>query len=538
MKSEKFRVIALVVIATLIRIYNLSKEVFRVDEASYIEVIFWESNLPNIISTAKDSWFHPPSYFVLYHYWGKIFGISQNALIALSIIFGVVSIILVYYIVKKLFKSRDIAFVSALLMCFNPYHFHFSRDATEYSLFVMLVFLSILTFINFLESKPENRLRNTILYILATALLYYTHNYAFIIILVQNISFVVYLLIKKSNLKHWIIIQLILLILIAPQLGHTYQNSQHEDIKAEIHKSITASDYWNKFKEQTSQISSNNKGELDNSRHPNAFLNRGMLRIINWVLCIIMIAGILLSVFIVKPKRKVKKEKSKRIIRVNKDNLFGVVFLLILFFTPLVLTAYFPDVFCPKCLLFTALAYTSLLSLGIIYLFRNNKLRIIVILIIILFSIVSINYSLENKRFFIDDADWKGAVEFVKKPENHAELVVLHVAWDTRPFLYYYDIDETRGAHVDFKGEGYLAVCTPSKGVIGDSYLDTGWYESCYKGLNKSLRNINDFWLVSSQHSRAYIYPDKPIFNLIEQNFKNISEHHFGSVEVIRYRKE
>ena len=66
LKSEKFRIILLIVVAALVRIYKLAKEKFWLDEVNYIPTIF-QPNLIEFFKTIRQ-WNHPPFFFVIYHF--------------------------------------------------------------------------------------------------------------------------------------------------------------------------------------------------------------------------------------------------------------------------------------------------------------------------------------------------------------------------------------------------------------------------------------------------------------------------------------
>ncbi len=572
-KSDAFRIIVLVVISTLLRIYNLSREIFRLDEAGYPEAVFTQ-NIPHLIQTAgTGGWNHPVLFFIIYRTWGRIFGISQNALIALSIIFGVISIVLIYLLVKKLFRNKDIAFVSALLTCFSLFHFHFSRDASDYSFYFMMILLSLLAFIIFVDDKSKDKLRNALFYLVANVALFYTHNYAFTIILFENLVFFIFIKRHKKLLKRWIILHIVLLILIIPQLislhTHTITITQGDIIdnaileeSERVIKMPTPAKYAKDFSHQFHRILLFNTGDfeavigIDENENPPA-VKVWTVRIISWLLCIIIIAGIILPLINLKKKKKAGL--------INKDNLFGIVFLLLLLLVPLLLTALFPWFFREKPFLYTVLIYNAFLTLGIWYLFKNRFIRIILVILIIILGAANITHSLNNHYFFGQEEDWISTAEFLKQPENKAELIVVLVNYDFFPFLYQYNsswVDDVIlrmyypypivgykagyyppepcpcELHYSYNETGILTLWTPRRRYIGQSHLDKEWYRLNYVGLNKTLQEIDDFWAVYSVYSQPGNYPDRPLLNLIEEKFNNVSSHEFGKAAVTRYKRK
>lgn len=95
---------------------------------------------------------HPPVYFYIAGLWMKIFGVSILAVRALSATIGVVSIILVYGITKKL-GSRFSATISALVFACFPAILIDDRIGLSYPLLALFMLLSVYYYLKFSESK-------------------------------------------------------------------------------------------------------------------------------------------------------------------------------------------------------------------------------------------------------------------------------------------------------------------------------------------------------------------------------------------------
>ncbi len=93
--------------------------------------------------------FHPPFYYLLMHFWIKIFGYSEISLRIPSVIFGVATIYVVYLISKKLFDKKT-GLISAILLATSGLSIYYSQEARMYSLAAFLV--GLLVFL-FLENK-------------------------------------------------------------------------------------------------------------------------------------------------------------------------------------------------------------------------------------------------------------------------------------------------------------------------------------------------------------------------------------------------
>lgn len=87
---------------------------------------------------------HPPLYYLLLKTWTFIWGVNDLSLRSLSLVFGILTIIIVYFLVKKLFDQQTAA-VSALLIAISPFLISYSVEARSYSLYGFFVALAAYT---------------------------------------------------------------------------------------------------------------------------------------------------------------------------------------------------------------------------------------------------------------------------------------------------------------------------------------------------------------------------------------------------------
>ncbi|HUQ85034.1 MAG TPA: glycosyltransferase family 39 protein [Candidatus Limnocylindrales bacterium] len=77
----------------------------------------------------------------------KIFGLNAFATRLPSAIFGILTVLATYFLVKELFKRRDLALLSSFMLAISPWHIQFSRIAFEtnvglaFNIFVALFFI-------------------------------------------------------------------------------------------------------------------------------------------------------------------------------------------------------------------------------------------------------------------------------------------------------------------------------------------------------------------------------------------------------------
>jgi len=90
---------------------------------------------------------HPPLYYLLLKFWTGFFGYSEIALRAPSIIFGLVTVYLIYLIGRKIFSSKKAGLIAAALLSTSQLHVYYSQEARMYSMaafFVAAAFYSYL----------------------------------------------------------------------------------------------------------------------------------------------------------------------------------------------------------------------------------------------------------------------------------------------------------------------------------------------------------------------------------------------------------
>jgi uncharacterized membrane protein len=105
---------------------------------------------------------HPPVYFVLAYLWNKLFFdrgeyVSLWGMRSLAVFWGVISIPLMYFISKFIFKSRSIALIAAILIAISPYAVFISQEARHYTLAVVFVLASLGCFLRASNNISEQK---------------------------------------------------------------------------------------------------------------------------------------------------------------------------------------------------------------------------------------------------------------------------------------------------------------------------------------------------------------------------------------------
>lgn len=165
---------AIVLLAVFLRVYRIAKSPPGIDwdEASY------GYNAYSILKTGADEWGNrlpikfrafgdvkPPLLVYLNIPFIAAFGLNTISVKLVSIAAGCLSVIMVYLLALLLFKRRNIAFLSALLMAFSPYGIFYSRIGIEMSLFSFLTISTVYFEVSYLKKKDSYSLLFTLLFL-------------------------------------------------------------------------------------------------------------------------------------------------------------------------------------------------------------------------------------------------------------------------------------------------------------------------------------------------------------------------------------
>ena len=164
--------VALVALATVIRILTINDQSIATDEA----LTTYEASLPfgAMLHTVAHIETTPPLYFVLIWGWAKVFGTGAVALRSVSMLAGIALVPLAYLAARDLFSRRS-GLLAAALIAVNPFMIWYSQQARTY---MLLATLSTAAFVFFIRAWREPRARNLIWWAGFSALALMTHFFA------------------------------------------------------------------------------------------------------------------------------------------------------------------------------------------------------------------------------------------------------------------------------------------------------------------------------------------------------------------------
>ena len=179
-----------------LRLYRLGANSLWYDET--VSLYLAQSELAELIRhTAGD--IHPPLYYLLLHFWGRVAGWSEFAMAFASLWFGVLLIALVYRLTRQWLAQNIIAIVATLFIAISPYNIWYSQEVRMYTLGAVLGLLSVY-FLRQILTQPKIFSRAFFAYVIFTVLGFYTLYY-FIFLMVFQYAYVGFHILQIRNQK-------------------------------------------------------------------------------------------------------------------------------------------------------------------------------------------------------------------------------------------------------------------------------------------------------------------------------------------------
>ncbi|MFA5410679.1 MAG: glycosyltransferase family 39 protein [Candidatus Omnitrophota bacterium] len=483
-KTKKYwLILSLFILFLGVRLYHLGYHDFWYDEIRTIEFA------KNLWRNDRDA----PLYYLLLRFWIKFFGTSEFIVRLPSAILNFLSVVLTFFLGRKLFNLR-VGLFAALLMGLSPFHLWYAQEARDYNLAILLGVLSAYLFYK-ADRKGSYGLWASFALVSIAGL--YTHYFYALLILGQAF----FILRRKTGLGFRRIAPFLAIIfgfgLYLPRLLKKFSFSQNEIwIAPPTLKSIIIS--------------------LENF-----ILGYNGSRAL--YLCADTIAVIL---FITALKGLSKKEL--------KEPVLMCVFL---FFLPLAAAFFFSRQFFPvyvdrRLIIFTPYLYL-LLALGITCLGRRIRWALLSLLFFI-FCIAGYNYF--HDRLFMPFEHHLGA--FIKKPFKPA-VKFLEDNARSEDALAFTDISAMPS--IKFYGRGQLK--NPYFFFDPRIPADIAWHRPRWKSIplekTKSLR-VRKIWVVYANWARndKWDANTRSVKKWLERRYKQELTKEFDGLYIVRYLKK
>jgi mannosyltransferase len=169
----------------VLRLLYISSRDIALDEP--FTLYYSQQSIENIIGMLYNE-NNPPFHFIFLHFWIKLFGISAFSVRLTSVLFGSLTVVVIYNIGSKFF-NRTIGIIAALILCFSTMHIFFAHEARVYPLFCLLTSCSLFFFLSIIKNTQKKS--NYIWLFLSNLLLIYSHYFGFYVIFIEVVSILI-----------------------------------------------------------------------------------------------------------------------------------------------------------------------------------------------------------------------------------------------------------------------------------------------------------------------------------------------------------
>jgi uncharacterized membrane protein len=207
-KQAVYILIVILFLGSLLRLYNLTGESFWLDEGTtaltikkydaleiFENVKEYGQILPDYYSFGKYAYDEDlPSYYMILKSWTRIFGISDFSLRLFSAVFGILSIVAVFLLIRYIFDDK-VGLLTAFLASINLSLIWHSQEARQY---IFLLFLSLLSLIFLLRALREGGKRHLIGLLIVNIIIIFSHFPWLIFILFEGL-YALYVIYMSHN---------------------------------------------------------------------------------------------------------------------------------------------------------------------------------------------------------------------------------------------------------------------------------------------------------------------------------------------------
>ena len=119
---------------------------------------FWsEKSLPDFFDAiARLDTGNGALYTYTLHYWTKIFGVSDASMRFPSLLFNLLTILLLFTFIKEHFQSKNLALLAVFLATISPFYITYSQVARNYSLNMFFALLATHLLLKILREENNN----------------------------------------------------------------------------------------------------------------------------------------------------------------------------------------------------------------------------------------------------------------------------------------------------------------------------------------------------------------------------------------------
>jgi len=399
-------------IGAFLRFFDLAGESLWIDEGQ--TVAYAVKSLPEIVKyCARDV--HPPSYLFLIHFWTSLFGTSEAALRLPSAIFGLASVLLCFFLARRLFDNKT-ALLASLFLSISYMGIKFSQEARSYAMLLVVIILSYHALLLYLDKPSKGR---AFYYMISIAIMLYVHYFALFIIISHQLYFLYFLSGRPERpgkrILSWVGINVGALILFAP---------------------------WIHFLVKQIVAKMGGKGPGSWVMKPDMFVvYRTFIQLAGGKLPLLVFIFSLLVLIVTVLTRKFKKGKtivSGKKYDEEKQSTRKPYVLISLWFActiplPIILSFVLKPIYVERYAI-QFLPGFCIISAQMFMSMRPKMVRWFLVGLFLLTSSVSLYYYYTT----LDKEQWREVAQFVKKYSKPDQVIVLSAPWIYEPFVYYF----------------------------------------------------------------------------------------------------
>jgi len=166
--------------------------------------------------------FKPPMYSYLALIPIKLFGLNEFGVRFPSALFGTISVLLTFFVVREVFRKDGLALLSSLFLAISPWHIMLSRGAFEANVASFFIILGTLLFLIALKRKPVFLVFSAVSF----ALSLYTFNSARVFVPVFTMTLGLIFLKELLKIKKELVLSIIVGVIILIPLANFLFSSQ------------------------------------------------------------------------------------------------------------------------------------------------------------------------------------------------------------------------------------------------------------------------------------------------------------------------
>jgi uncharacterized membrane protein len=194
---------------------NQRNSVRKPDNPYFTPQEFWsEKNIHDFFdSIARVDTGNGSLYTYTLHYWSKLFGLADGNLRILSLLFNLLTIVLIFVFVRTHFQSERLALLAAFLSAVSPFYINYSQVARNYAMLFFFALLATHLFLLIIR-REKNGKKNALHYLyygLAALACELCHLSTFPLFLIHGL----YVLLYVRQIRIWIGLSLAMLIPLA-----------------------------------------------------------------------------------------------------------------------------------------------------------------------------------------------------------------------------------------------------------------------------------------------------------------------------------